>query len=101
MSVKMCFRPAVFINLLMLVLISVLASFFTYIYVKQSYWEVGYNEGVIEAKVEILQSLSRNARLHKCQLNDVHGDVVRIFSVKTESLVVVQHGDGTVTWCVE
>jgi hypothetical protein len=94
------FTVPLIVGLVICLLISVFFTVYIYHQTKKSYWSVGFNDGSIDARLAVLESINGAiGEIGSCHELDEGVSATEILSVKTDSLVLVNHVDGRISFC--
>jgi hypothetical protein len=86
------------LNVIWMIIAALLVSI-TYVHTKESYTEVGRNNGLIEARWEAIDTLKKIKEIESCTLYEGQEQLAFI-DVKTRSLAVIPTNDKTFHFCL-
>lgn len=66
---------------------------------KQSYKSVGFNDGRIYQRSEIIEILEKSNLIHSCKDKRNGNDIIELISVKSDSLYMIVFNDKKLIFC--
>lgn len=94
------FSPSRLLFYAIWVIITSIIAFYVYFETKQSYRAVGFNDGSIIAKMEILKKIKIIVgEVDKCNMSDEDLEHIELIKVKAELLYLIKSKDGTIRFC--
>jgi len=80
-------------------LITVTLCFIIYNKTKKAYWKVGFNDGTIQARIDIIEEVEEAfGNIDNCPFNN-STEYIELINVKAESLYLIKNKDGSVYFC--
>lgn len=80
------------------VLTGIAATLFAYRMAKESYKAVGYNDGTIIQRYEIIEKLKKIKKLESCPPSS--NELIEFISVKAISVYAIKRDDGHISFCI-
>jgi hypothetical protein len=94
------FSIPLLINVVICITISVALCTYVYYETKKSYWNVGFNDGTIQANTDMLEKTTEMiGEISKCNFNDENLEHIELLRVKAEFLYLVKSKDGCLHFC--
>ncbi len=91
-------RQYFFMTIFLLVILFVSGSWFVYTYTRESYLVVGFSNGQISARDEVINRLEKETNVKKC--NDYPDKkLTEIFNVKDRALHLIKNPNETIEFC--
>ena len=73
------------------------ATIFAYTSAKQSYQAVGFNDGTLTQKYEVVDTLEKIKKLEQCPASD---NLIEFISVKNTNVKAIKTKDGSLIFCL-
>jgi hypothetical protein len=87
------------ITLLTLVAVFFVAAWWIYEETRSSYRAVGFNDGQVDARAEIMKRLEQEGALSDCKRQPNAKEPIELLTVKAESLRLSVAADGSLRLC--
>ena len=82
-----------------LVILSASALYFVYSHTREAYRSVGFNDGQIHQREQLMESVRQSMHVGECDDANVRNTPIQFLSAKADAIYVLVAEDGSVRFC--